>query len=449
MSHHFYLQNGSRRSAQAFPIAIAPGAKFSEAKETFGEMLGVPPEQIIRLTTADGGIVLPGQSIPEEPLILEVERRAFDMLTGAGTFAGPGSPLSKEAISNVFFPAIVTGAGTFASPGSPLSMGAISNVFFPALVVFVMFCGWAIILGGLASASDLCMTDSTSAWLLSNLFAWGSNSATVFASKINDEYICGLSLSLFWFIIFLEFFLCIMPAIILLFKAGSFSADTKTEFRVSTARSGSREFFTPLCQPPWHRAIYVTPTQRKPRQMGVQREGAPARDRKVQVVLCPTDAAWAAWGGSDASAEIWGSWAYIIPCTLKIATTILIIQATTTGSWAYIITCTLNITTTILIIQAYVVVPGSYYAGAINQALIPIRQVAPGTPANFADPFDSVLRDVPADYVRAVQTMAAGVIILLVANFCWIYAQVCDGGWWPGEWGSWGLGLVAWGVGVA
>eukprot|EP00798_Chlamydomonas_sp_ICE-L_P018577 gene18577-25086_t len=101
MSHHFYLQNGSRRSAQAFPIAIAPGAKFSEAKETFGEMLGVPPEQIICLTTADGGIVLPGQSIPEEPLILEVERRAFDMLTGAGTFASPGSPLSMGAISNV------------------------------------------------------------------------------------------------------------------------------------------------------------------------------------------------------------------------------------------------------------------------------------------------------------------------------------------------------------
>eukprot|EP00798_Chlamydomonas_sp_ICE-L_P027920 gene27920-12945_t len=272
MSHHFYLQNGSRRSAQAFPIAIAPGAKFSEAKETFGEMLGVPPEQIICLTTADGGIVLPGQSIPEEPLILEVERRAFDMLTGAGTFA---------------------------SPGSPLSMGAISNVFFPALVVFVMFCGWAIILGGLASASDLCMTDSTSSWLLSNLFAWGFNSAT----------------------------------------AGSFSADTK-------------------------------------------------------------------------------------------------------GSWAYIITCTLNITTTILIIQAYVVVPGSYYAGAINQALIPIRQVAPGTPANFADPFDSVLRDVPADYVRAVQTMAAGVIILLVANFCWIYAQAC-GKMIPEEWVGFGKKALA------
>jgi hypothetical protein len=36
--------------------------------------------QIIRMTTAEGHIVLPGQEVPAGTLLLEVERRAFDKL---------------------------------------------------------------------------------------------------------------------------------------------------------------------------------------------------------------------------------------------------------------------------------------------------------------------------------------------------------------------------------
>lgn len=276
MSHHFYIQNASRRSAQAFPISLGPGAKFSEAKESFAEMLGVGPEQIIRLTTADGHIVLPGQTVPDEPLILEVERRAFDRLTGAGTFA----PMEQ-----VWQPK------------------TIASIVFPSLVVFFLFVGFAIILGGLASASQQCSSNDISAYMFANLFYWGASIAQ--AGGISLKFICGLGLSLFWFIIFLEFLICIVPGIILLFWAGSFSADTK-------------------------------------------------------------------------------------------------------GSWAYIITCTLNITTAVLCFLAFTVVPGAYYAQAIDNIYIGSEAVG-----------------VPARYVSAVQVMAAGVIILLVANFSWIYSQAC------------------------
>ena len=41
----FYLKNGSRRSAQSFPIDLPDGIKFSEAKESFAEMLAVSTDQ--------------------------------------------------------------------------------------------------------------------------------------------------------------------------------------------------------------------------------------------------------------------------------------------------------------------------------------------------------------------------------------------------------------------
>lgn len=278
MSHHFYLQNGARRSAQAFPISIAPGAKFSESKETFGDMLGVPPEQILRMTTADGHIVLPGQTIPDEPLILEVEKRAFDKLTGAGAYTPGGSMVSSKALG---------------------------SVVLPLIIVFLMFAGWGILLGGLASASAQCQDEYIGAGLIARLFPWGTNSPA-YVPEISLKFSCGLSLSLFWFIIMLEFVMCILPAIILLVKAGSFSADTK-------------------------------------------------------------------------------------------------------GSWAYIITCTLNILTALLCIMAFIVVPGAYFA-----------QVA-----DFVIVSPDVQIPVPSNYVKTIQTLAAGVIILLVANFAWIYTQAC------------------------
>ena len=67
------------------------------------------------------------------------------------------------------------------------------------------------------------------------------------------------------------------------------------------------------------------------------------------------------------------------------------------GSWAYIITCSLNILTALLAFEAFTVVPGAYYAN---------------------------VEVVPSKYVTAVQVMAAGVIILLTANFLWILSQV-------------------------
>eukprot|EP00798_Chlamydomonas_sp_ICE-L_P031307 gene31307-6454_t len=281
MSHQFYLQNGTRRSAQAFPIALPPGVKFSESKDLFGDMLGVPPEQIVRLTTTDGQIVLPGQSIPEEPLLLEIDRRAFDRLTGSGTFTAVGQ---------------VYPAKTFVVHA------------WPVLVVFLMFAGFSILLGGLASASEQCQSDPVAAWLISNLFSLNSNTLSVLSSGINEEFTCGLALSLFWFIILCEFFLCIIPAFILLVWAGSYSADSK-------------------------------------------------------------------------------------------------------GSWAYIITCTLNILTALLCLEAFVVVPGAYYVGVVNTVTSPYMGGA--------------AQDMPANLVHAVQVLAAGVIILLVSNFCWLFTQAC------------------------
>lgn len=258
----FYLQNASRRSAQAFPISFADGAKFSDAKGDFAAMLGVPPEQIIRLTTAEGHIVLPGQEVPSGSLILEVERRAFDKLTGAGSF----TPLE----------------GCW-------SWRTLWNSVLPSLVVFGMFAGFTIILGGIASASSLCKTDDVAAQLFQQLFSWNQAPADV-----NEQFVCGIGMSLFWWVISMELVVIIVPSIILLFWAGSFNADTK-------------------------------------------------------------------------------------------------------GSWAYVITCTLNILTALLCVEAFTVVPGAYYA--------------------------MVQDNVPSRYVAATQTMAAGVIVLIVSNFMWIFCQ--------------------------
>eukprot|EP00798_Chlamydomonas_sp_ICE-L_P011119 gene11119-18742_t len=307
--------NASRRSAQAFPITLAPGAKFSDAKESFSEMLGVPSEQLIRLTTVDGHIVLPGQPVPEEPLVLEVDKRAFDRLTGSGSgsYVG-GSKISFSLISNI----TGSGSGGYVG-GSKISFSLISNIVIPLIIVSLLFAGWAIILGGLASASNQC-SDDVAAWMFSNLFAWGSQSLSVQISGINLEWTCGLSLSLFWTIIMIEFVMVIIPAIVLLLKASSFSADTK-------------------------------------------------------------------------------------------------------GSWAYIITCTLNIVTAVLCLLAFTVVPGAYYAQAIDQVLVPSSLL--GLPINASNDPTFQLYTTPANYVRAVEVMAAGVIILLFANFAWIYAQAC------------------------
>jgi hypothetical protein len=46
MTHTFYIQDASRRSAQSFPITLAPGAKFCDAKNDFAGMLGTPVEQV-------------------------------------------------------------------------------------------------------------------------------------------------------------------------------------------------------------------------------------------------------------------------------------------------------------------------------------------------------------------------------------------------------------------
>lgn len=257
----FYLQNASRRSAQSFPIDLPDGIRFIDAKAEFAGMLGVPPEQIVRLTTADGLVVLPGQAVPGGALILEVERRTFDHLTGSGSFEKP--PF--------------------------LSTASLYNILLPSLVVFCLFAGYCIILGGISSASAQCKNDEKAAIAFQTLFTWPPN-----PNGVNNQFTCGLSLSLFWWIITADLILVILPAIVLLLWADSFNNDIK-------------------------------------------------------------------------------------------------------GSWAYIMTCTINITTALLCLEAWVVVPGAYYANRTD--------------------------DMPQKFSAAVETMAAGVIVLLVAHFTWILCQ--------------------------